>query len=590
MTFSLEDYVFSPIYRLIPSIGYPLGLFFLSRLFLKKKQWDLDTKNILSFYLIFLALHCSLIHISSLFFGVSLWGLKISGYAIIALGFLCLIKDFPKIKKIPFNFSSFPLILVVILYGFLSLSPASDADSLAYHLNLPVQFLNKGTLLISPIVNTHIFILSLGEMLNLIGLSIGTDCLGATTQWFSFLLFLNLFKENINKYWEKIIISQLILAPFLLLFLLGSQKNQLLGAITLCLSFILISKEKTWKQGLALIFIACSFKLSFSIIGSMIYLKSLIQHLPQKRVKYLFYSSICYLFFLFPFHLKNYQEFSTPIPPFLNFLAEPGEMKELMIFLQEILGSYKEGFGLPWGFLIPSSLGEITTTFGPIFLSFLFLITRTRKNQDFYFIMIMIGVCFILTQKTSRFFLTPYYLLIWYLVENLPHIKERQKKILFLTQQLQIIAVLFALGFSFQNLSLGAFSSSLRSMALKKNTQSYELSAWVNQKLPENVLFISPFRINIFLKRNYISQAPEILERSPQMFIQKLSLFKEKRWFCATRKSPSNQSPHLGCPYGKAVLIDQKDFEEVTRNPFRKRAKITWHLYEIPTVFKQQMR
>ncbi len=72
--------------------------------------------------------------------------------------------------------------LTLLGLGAAALGPATDADSLAYHLGVPLDWLRHHGALAQP--NWAMArLVGIGESLNMLGLATGTDCFGATLQF-----------------------------------------------------------------------------------------------------------------------------------------------------------------------------------------------------------------------------------------------------------------------------------------------------------------------------------------------------------------------------------------------------------------------
>ena len=86
-------------------------------------------------------------------------------------------KDFKSIKF----YTSGLLLVMLIGYAMLCLTVPTDSDSLSYHLALPVEILQKGSLWFNK-DNLHFRMAGFGEMLNLLGVANGCPQLGAFIQ------------------------------------------------------------------------------------------------------------------------------------------------------------------------------------------------------------------------------------------------------------------------------------------------------------------------------------------------------------------------------------------------------------------------
>ena len=84
------------------------------------------------------------------------------------------------------------ILLILILLFLISLSPASDVDSLDYHLGVPIQII-RDQIYKPDFYWIHSRVAGLGEFINLIGLSIGTKNLGSIIQFSSILVLIKIY-------------------------------------------------------------------------------------------------------------------------------------------------------------------------------------------------------------------------------------------------------------------------------------------------------------------------------------------------------------------------------------------------------------
>lgn len=566
---SLEYFIATPVIRLGLSLLFPLGILSISDFFIQSSDFlPKEKKSYLFLYLTILFGFCSCIYIhGAVTSNTPIELIRYSAYTICLTPFIWLWINRQKFSlRRPFSFKidHYLIFSCLFLYLLISLAPATDADSLGYHLAIPLSVL-QGIELYSIAIWNHQYLIGIGDYINLIGLTIGTDCLGAVTQFVALLLFLNLFYEKK----DKLLYLKAALAPFLLIFLLSSQKNQLFGAISICLAFIyFVSGSKSLKP-IILIFIACAVKLSFYISGGILFLFYFF--LSKNRTRYFLNSLFAYTFFLFPIHCFNYITYQTPIPPFLKFLIKDNETKNIMHFFQQSLQNYTEGLPLPLGLFLPSSLGTITTTFGPSCLVIALLLFFTKFNKEKILLIIMTLISAFLAQKSPRFFLCHYFLAIWILYNSKDEIKERVISYSNFILTAQLIVLLTCLTYGATQLFPGALSAKLRESVLSRNAFMHPQISWANKQLPSDALLINSFRTNTTVNRPFITQdffyyqdyAPKLLLKHIE---EKITPLKLNEWYIILT-GPLDSTNRLH-PFISKEPIASKEFQVHTRNPF----------------------
>lgn len=570
--FSLEHFIAHPFIRLALSLLFPLGILALSDLIIKKSSSENKVENYLFYFLTIIFSICSYIYIhSAVFSNTPRILIKFIAYLICTLPIVWTSLNYKRIdfQKIKITIKSNPIVFFcVLLFGLISLAPATDADSLGYHLAIPLSIL-QGNELGNISIWNHQYLIGLGDFINLIGLSIGTDCLGAVLQFVSFSLLLLSFSET--SYKHQSIFYKLLISPFLLLFLLSSQKNQLFGEISICLAFIFFTQRMKLFKPIVLIFIAFSIKLSFYISGGIVLAFYFLE--SRNKGRFFSYSILSYFLFLLPIHYFNFSNFGTPIPPFLNFLVSDSEISHIMTLFQKHLQEYSEGFALPFGLFIPSGLSTITTTIGPSFLIVSSLLFYSRFTKEKALLICMIIVSAFLAQKTPRFFLTHFFLAIWIIYQNKEYLKGRSIRLYSHVLSLQTLAMIICTGYGVSQLFPGALSTDIRHKVLNNNAFMYSQLNWANDVLPKNTIVINTFRTNTALNRKffthdffyYLDFAPKNLSR---ILYSLPDNDRVQKWHLILDTPLAKTNPLS--PFIEEMPIATKSFKIKSRNPFSK--------------------
>jgi hypothetical protein len=232
----------------------------------------------------------------------------------------------------------------------------------------------------------------------------------------------------------------------------------------------------------------------------------------------------------------------------------------------------------PISLFIPLSLSDLTQFLGlGLFLAF-FLIRYQFSNKNILLsnIFIFIFVFSLLGQKTPRFYLEIYFLLILVSIFLLKKIQNnfgfKILKLIILFQSLLVSGILF---FGVFNLSPGALSENLYKSVLSKYASGYNLYAWVNKVLPKNSVFITYHRSIYFTNENVILfNMSTVLDRADlsfkNLFLEKI---KEKKPKFILFFSIGNHDYRYGtfnfykCTNGLFAKEINVGFHE-TRNPF----------------------
>lgn len=396
--------------------------------------------------------------------------------------------------------------ILLSLFLLLCITPVSDADSVAYHLAIPLQILrNQSNHLIGEYW-LHGRLIGGGEYFNLLGLAMGSDCLGSLTQWFSLFFFVRLIKDFSIPLWS------LMTAP-ILLFVLYTQKHQLSGDIALTTSaivFFIFGFEKSYKHIFLLLvplFYAMSLKYSFYLSGATLWFIFVIYLLIKQYRREFFYtvtaSVILYLLILLPIHLFNYVNYGSPVSPFLL-----SNQKAILSF-QQMLKNYQDtGYGFPLGIFVPNSFTAITTILGFSSLIFIFGDCKNLKRK----MMLLLGVVlFIVTmlfsQRAARFFLTPLLIMNFSLVYSTQiYFKKLQNYLL----RLQGLIVAFCIILTLKLALPGAFTVAGREKCLQNLAYGYNLSQWIDKLTHANDKVIkTTMRPNLFWNKDFIASEIE---------------------------------------------------------------------------------
>jgi hypothetical protein len=295
----------------------------------------------------------------SLIFTSRSWILKkIGDY----LGFVKTSSLFNKIEIVIISFVFFLFFLCVC-------GPVTDADSLDYHIGYPLEILREGGTFTSDFW-LHSRLVSIGEYLNLTGLVLGTDNLGAFFQFSGLVLISILLTSIVSDNSRRILMLKMLLSSFALLFLIANQKPQFIGTAALITGVMLsLDTDRLDNKRLFLaagcVLFGMSLKYSLYISGFIFAIFVFIKSIQKKKaLQCVFWFVFFYLIFLFPTHLFNLVNYGDPVSPFLSLYLQPEGYQYVSDFSVALKNSSYNGYPVPLGLIIPKSIGLIPYSIG----------------------------------------------------------------------------------------------------------------------------------------------------------------------------------------------------------------------------------
>ncbi len=406
------------------------------------------------------------------------------------------------------NYLVFYLTLAILaFYLILSITPATDADSLDYHLGFPLEIIRKGGLYFK-LEWKHSRVIGLGEFINLIGLIIRTDNIGSSLNFIS-LCFLCLVTYNYTSNKQiNILLTLVILSTPLLIQLIPNQKPQFYGVCAIVIPIISIIKyiginSKELFVIIGSVFFAISLKYSFYVSGG-ISLLFIIYTMKNRLPINILYCIFLYLIFLFPLHYLKYNIFGDPISPMLSMFINNGPVEHQ--FYNEFK-SGSDGFAMPFGFFVPKSAGNLSTIAGVGILT-LFGVNKIRQQSRKYFVfsLILFFAIFIFGQNVSRSYFEP--LIILY-IGIFISINLKPKKLMFIN-----LIIYFQLLFIFISTAAGLYtlfpsliSNKYREDIMKYTAHNYSVMSWIDEKIPKDSCIISDFRSTALIPRDFVASS-----------------------------------------------------------------------------------
>ncbi len=395
-----------------------------------------------------------------------------------------------------------------------ALGPPTDADSLNYHLGVPLDILRHHRAYPRP---DWLFsrLAGLGESLNLLGLAGGTDILGAALQFAALvavLVAVNTFSRD-NR--DRLLVSMLVVGCPVVAFLVLNQKPQMLATAATTVAIVLIAQRfqdidrgtLLLSFGCALFAIAC--KYSFMATGAIILAVGL---LAARRAGLLPWAAgtclVAYLILVFPGNLQNWIFYGDPLSPFLERFRAHGDPAVLRFaeFYRDYGDSGSTLVPFPLNLFIPASLGDLTLVLG---LAPLLLILGLRRVKEvparvlLYSALAAAPFSLLLSRMGARYLFEPY---LW-IVPLAAFMAWGSLKSWLARVTLAQTALMAGLGLlGALTLFPGALTGSLRHRVMTERAFGYAEACWVNEVLPADAVVLAWSRSVALAPRPFLSR------------------------------------------------------------------------------------
>ena len=407
----------------------------------------------------------------------------------------------------------FLLSLVIIFSLFLlSLGPVSSNDSNDYHMGYAIAILNHGGMPFIPEWFLGRYSAN-GEVINALGLSIGSEQFGSLIQWASLISItalvwpsIDVIKKNKNLSGWLIVLA--VLSAPVILFLIPTQKPQLWPIALTSFAFYLFVtstneiSNKQLKNRFALVCMLCmcasqarfNHLLGGGVVGSLMLFLMLKEGQLKAAISIFFLTAI---FILLPpvlwklntLDTSLFEIFTNPLPGGL-----PGTDEAIQNWRKET-DNYSS-FPFPISIILPSSLGAISSVLGLGWVTFLFYKPTASIINRLGFFSILFTVIFIsfVAPPAARMYLEPYF---WSLILCSEAIKKNQlllPKYIYWILRSQALLFLALAIISSVMLFPGALKDTWRKEILERSANGYDLMLWVDNELPKDAVLINSHR------------------------------------------------------------------------------------------------
>lgn len=393
-------------------------------------------------------------------------------------------------------------IIILFLYFIIALAPITNADSLDYHIGVPLDILKNSKLLFHPewfATKTA----GIGDFLNGVGLAIGAEQFPGLIQFLCIFSIFGIVRFPLNTDFNKIIglekLGLLFLSTPVLLFLGSSSKPQLLAILFICYSisiFYNLKKQISSNVYLSLLLIyvflalAGLIKFNFFLSAFLIFiLTSPIIFKIKSKYNYILLFLIP-LLILTPYFIWKISYYN------LNFFDSLYNMLPINLpgykNYQIYLRNYRDNsVYFPFSLFIPFSFGTLSTCIG--LGSILFILFFKLKYKPIIFLILAhVSITYFLGQINARFLLETLIIIlisISFFNEDLNFIDYKFFKFSLYSQSVVILASLLFFSYS---LVVKSFSNNGRYKVMSKSANGYTLYNWLNHQISlkksENIL------------------------------------------------------------------------------------------------------
>jgi hypothetical protein len=500
------------------------------------------------------------------------------------------------VKNIIFTFKSSSFtdkisFLLLSFYFFISLAPITNADSLDYHIGVPLDILKNSRLIFHPewfASNTS----GIGDFMNGIGLALGAEQFPGLIQFLCIFSIFGIIRYPINSYYTNLkILDQLgliFLSTPVLLFLGSSSKPQLLALLFISASISIFyhlknNKEMNsyWSVLLIYIFLVLSslIKYNFFLSSALIFLLTFPIILKYK------YNIKSFLIFLIPlllmipyfnWKINNYQ---------LGFFESIYNMLPINLpgytNYQTYLKNYRDNsLFFPLSLFIPFSFGTISTCIGlgsVLFLS----IFKLKYKPIILLIFSHITLTYLYGQINARFLFESLIIILISISYFQHNFNFFNKKFFKLSLYFQTLLIFVSLLFFSYNLVFLSFVNNGRIQVMNKSANGYSLYNWLNNQ--------------IFINKNdniIVAHRSQSLSKFSSISIEwnnYTKSYNEKKFYInlILKKNPSyivllddtSAFPIL-TGYNRR-LMSKFNGNEATRNPFNLGHKYTAYLFKL---------
>jgi Protein of unknown function (DUF1420) len=466
------------------------------------------------------AVMCGLIHLLALaeLGSYFVWILRIAGFTLAAIGAFSVVSHAGKIRagfwelvewyrRLSWSYRLIAALMGVVLIGYaaLAVSPALDVDSLDYHLGVPLDWLRHGGAYQQSDWLEARFA-ALGEMMNALGIAVGSDCVGAVFQ-FSGLLMALLAVLSLAKSDDDVLLgSMLVLTAPVILYLVQTEKPQLFPSAITTLALVMLAErwEAVDRGTLVYVLVGCALaagsKYSFILSTSIV---SCIGLLAAYRAGILRFATIVALvaFIMLPGQvwIRNFFYYGDPISPLLEtWKSHPDAVVAGFADWLHHWG-FPLNWWLPLRLIATSHFGEFSSTLGVGTLAFVPALAAGSGTIFLVAASVLVFLTATLGQLWTRFLMEPY---LWCSAASMTAPAGWTKRLLLVALVPQTVVVMLSVGFGVVSVFPGALTAGYREKVLQAYAVDYQVSEWANRILNPGDVVFSTLEANVYLNND----------------------------------------------------------------------------------------
>jgi hypothetical protein len=467
----------------------------------------------------------------------------------------------------------------------MALSPPTDADSLDYHLGVPLEFLRMGEAY--PRYDWfHARLIGSGEVLNMLGLAGGTDILGATLSLAGLFALARTVISGFQTSRDKLfMLSCVISCPFLL-FLLPNQKPFLLPVVANTFALLIISERFRALDARSLLlafgccFFAMSCKYSFLLSGGVVLVMGMVAACRSRRfVVAVGLALLLYLMMIFPMELQKFLFYGDPISPMLEGFRQHGDAA-LTRFAQYIRHYTMSTLAFPLSIIVPDTPGRVSSVLGLGVLACIAALFTVRRSLTLITAaLVAVTINYLVGARSAGYYLEPY---VWLCIAAASAPWSTYKKILRGLLMGQTALMLIFAGFGAVKLFPGSLTAGLRDHVMRENAHQYAAMRWLDDVLPRDAVVLSTLRSHALMPRPFVAQ--DIVTwtdwTSPQEAEKTSSILKALKFDTVVTEPfvVKRLTDNIGVRCS-ALPARSKKFLTATRNPWNRAAEMNLAVY-----------
>jgi hypothetical protein len=393
-----------------------------------------------------------------------------------------------------------------------ALGPPTDADSLDYHLGVPMDWLRHGGAY-ARADWFHARLVGIGESLNMLGLVAGTDVLGAALQLGGLIAAATALRALADTPRDRLLAWLLVAACPTVAFLVPNEKPQMLPTAATTVALVLAVKRfSTFRAADAALALGCAAfaaasKLSFILSVGFVVLACLVAARRSGRLAVtLGIGAAAFVVLLLPVLGRNLAFYGDPLSPFLERLRPHPDriLTSWAAYVRVSAGDRSAAnlIRLPLQIVATTTPGALTTVLGLGGLAFLPALGAAGKPRALLAVALACALATVVFgQLAPRFFLEPY---LWAGAALVAAPWRRSKLLLLRGLELQGALTAAIALYGAATLFPGALTAHERDTVMLRAAAGYAEAQWLDRVLPPDAVMVRQSRFHAFAPRPFV--------------------------------------------------------------------------------------